>query len=146
VAYRSRWPRVFKYMWPTVSRVDLIHMADIRHVYAYTCGHCATCIKYTQLKRQPRVYYTCLTCRNVFYGTHGTVATCIHCTRGEICISLHLDLPCRAHVAIYTCLAVCHVYWPNTCDNLQVAKFIFFFFVVDDHHNAHNLFILTFKG
>jgi hypothetical protein len=54
------------------------------------------------------------------------MATCIHYTRGKMCISLHSDLPRRAHLAIYTCLIVCHVYWPNTRGNLEVTKFDFF--------------------
>jgi hypothetical protein len=120
------YTRVLWYTWLTVSRVDLIHLADSRHVYSYTRGYCATCIKYTRKKRQPRVYYTCLTCGSVFYGTSGTVATCIHCTRGKLYNSQQPDLPHRAHVAIYTWQPVCHMYGLRTRGNLQVANCNFF--------------------
>jgi len=138
VDYNTRdrlWPCVSKPTWLIVSRVDLIHVVDRQpRVLRYTWPQSATSIKFTQLKRQPRVYYTCLTFRNVFYETRGTVATCIWWTRGKLCISQQPDLPRCAHVAIYTCLTVCHVYGSHTRGNLLVAKcnifFFFFFFLV----------------
>jgi hypothetical protein len=120
---------------PTVATCIIIHVVDRQpRVLRYTWPQSATSIKFTQLKRQPRVYYTCLTFRNVFYETRGTVATCIWWTRGKLCISQQPDLPRCAHVAIYTCLTVCHVYGSHTRGNLLVAKcniFFFFFFCSD---------------
>jgi hypothetical protein len=44
------------------------------------------------------------------------------------CAFLYTRIYHAVHVAIYTWLTVCHVYWLNTRGNLQVAKFNFFFF------------------
>jgi hypothetical protein len=99
---RSTLPTVAT--WPTVNRVCLSDVADCQ-----PRGQCATCIKSTRLKRQPRVYYTWLTCRGVFGVTHGTVATW---TRGKLYISQQPDLPRRAHVANYT--------WQLASGDLQV--------------------------
>jgi hypothetical protein len=52
----------------------------------------------TQLKRQPRVYYTWLTCRGVSGVTRGSMAKWEEWTRGKLYISQQLDLPRRAHV------------------------------------------------
>jgi hypothetical protein len=97
-----------------------------KHVYWDTRGHTATCIRYTCLTCQPRVYYMWLTGKHVYWDTHGTLATCIWWTRGRLCISQQPDLPRRTHVAIYTCLTICHVYGSYTRGNLQVVNCHFF--------------------
>jgi len=122
----------------TMATWNIIHMA-----YSQPCGtSLATCIQSMRLKRQPRVYYTWLTCRDVFSVTRGTVAMWISWTRGKLYISQQPDLLRRAHVAIYTWLTVCHVYVPYTRGNLQVVNCKFFCATISTKHNMHVCFSL----
>jgi len=85
-------------MWQTPPSA-IRHVNSNPHGLLWPCvfntrGQCAT-----WLKRQPRVYYTWLTCRGV-----------VGVPRGKLYNSQQLDLPRLPHVANYTWLTVCHVY------------------------------------
>jgi hypothetical protein len=105
-------PCVSMSTWPTVDLVYLIHVADCR-----PRGQCATCSKYTRLKRQSRGWHVpaCPVWHVAQWrcGQRGHVADCI-------------ILNNRIYHTPHTWRTVCHVYGPHTCGNLQVATWNFF--------------------